>query len=48
MTLVPESGVRTREDLKRLESAGVDAVLIGETFVRAADVEAAVKEMFGS
>ena len=45
--LVSESGIRTREDLARLESAGVDAVLIGETFMRAPDVEAKVKELFG-
>jgi indole-3-glycerol phosphate synthase len=45
--LVSESGIRTREDLTRLESAGVDAVLIGETFMRAGDVEAKVKELFG-
>ncbi len=45
--LVSESGIRTREDLTRLESAGVDAVLIGETFMRAADVEAKVRELFG-
>ncbi|MHC4252592.1 MAG: indole-3-glycerol phosphate synthase TrpC, partial [Planctomycetota bacterium] len=45
--LVSESGIRTREDLARLGSAGVDAVLIGETFMRAPDVEAKVKELFG-
>ena len=45
--LVSESGIRTREDLARLESAGVDAVLIGETFMRAPDVEAKGREMFG-
>jgi indole-3-glycerol phosphate synthase len=46
VTLVSESGIRTRDDLKRLESAGVDAVLIGETFMRASDVEAKVGELF--
>ena len=45
--LVSESGIRPREDLARLESAGEDAVLIGETFMRAPDVEAKVKELFG-
>jgi indole-3-glycerol phosphate synthase len=45
---VSESGIKTREDLARLVSAGVDAVLIGETFMRAPDVEAKVKELFGS
>jgi len=45
--LVSESGIRTRDDLARLASAGVDAVLIGETFMRAPDVEVKVKELFG-
>ena len=47
VTLVSESGIKTPGDLKRLASAGVDAVLIGETFMRAADVEAKVREMLG-
>jgi indole-3-glycerol phosphate synthase len=46
--LVSESGIRTREDLARLEAAGVDAVLVGELFMRADDVEAKVREMLGS
>ena len=33
--LVSESGIRTRQDILRLEAAGVKAVLIGETFMRA-------------
>lgn len=34
---VAESGIRTREDMIRLEHAGVDAVLIGETLMRSSD-----------
>jgi len=45
--LVSESGIKTRADLKRLEAVGVDAVLIGETFMRANDVEGKVRELFG-
>ena len=45
--LVSESGIATREDLARLRAAGVDAVLIGEAFMRAGDVEAMVRELFG-
>jgi indole-3-glycerol phosphate synthase len=45
--LVSESGIKTRDDLKRLEAVGVDAVLIGETFMRVDDVEGKVKELFG-
>ena len=36
--LVSESGIRNRGDILSLEAAGVHAVLIGETFMRAADI----------
>jgi indole-3-glycerol phosphate synthase len=42
-TVVSESGFSTREQLDELERVGVDGVLIGETLMRAADVEAAVR-----
>ncbi len=45
--LVSESGIRTRQDLLRLQEAGVKAVLIGETFMRAADIGAKVDELRG-
>ena len=44
---VSESGVQTRADVARLEEAGVDAVLIGETLMRAADKRAALDELRG-
>ncbi len=44
---VSESGVETREDVRRLEEAGVDAVLIGETLMRAADKRAMLDELRG-
>jgi indole-3-glycerol phosphate synthase len=44
-TVVSESGFSNREQLDELERVGVDAVLIGETLMRAADVEAAVREL---
>ncbi len=47
MLLVSESGIRTPEDLRKLKDAGVDAVLVGELFMRAEDVEAEVRGMFG-
>lgn len=34
---VSESGIRTAEDIAELRSIGVDAVLIGETFMRSPD-----------
>ncbi len=36
---VEESGIRTRKDIETLEQCGADAVLIGETFMRAPDKE---------
>jgi indole-3-glycerol phosphate synthase len=45
--LVSESGIQTAADVRRLADAGVRAALIGETLMRAPDVEAKVKEMFG-
>jgi indole-3-glycerol phosphate synthase len=46
-TVVAESGFRTREQLAELERVGVDAVLIGETLMRADDPEAALRELTG-
>jgi indole-3-glycerol phosphate synthase len=45
--LVSESGIRTRQDVLRLEAAGVRAVLIGETFMRAPDIGAKLDELRG-
>jgi indole-3-glycerol phosphate synthase len=42
---VSESGIRTRQDIARLEEAGVDAVLIGETLMKATDKKAAITEL---
>lgn len=44
---VSESGVETREDVARLEEAGVDAVLIGETLMRAPDKAAMLDKLRG-
>jgi len=46
-TVVSESGFSSRDELDELERVGVDAVLIGETLMRAADIEAAVRELTG-
>lgn len=43
--LVSESGIRTRQDIERLRQAGVRAVLIGETFMRARDIGAKLDEL---
>ena len=44
---VSESGVRTAEDIRLLREAGVDAVLIGETLMRAEDKKAKLRELKG-
>ncbi|MEA2252505.1 MAG: indole-3-glycerol phosphate synthase, partial [Solirubrobacteraceae bacterium] len=46
-TVVSESGFHTREQLDDLERVGVDAVLIGESLMRAGDVEAACRALSG-
>jgi indole-3-glycerol phosphate synthase len=46
-TVVAESGFSSRDQLDDLERVGVDAVLIGETLMRADDIEAACLELTG-
>ena len=46
-TVVSESGFHAREQLDALERVGVDAVLIGESLMRAADPEAALRALTG-
>ncbi len=43
--MVAESGLKTREDIQRVRQAGAHAVLIGETFMRSADIGAKMKEI---
>lgn len=45
--IVAESGLETHEDIARLAELGVHAVLIGETFMKAGDIGAKVKEVIG-
>lgn len=44
--VVTESGIRTHADVVRMHRAGVHAFLIGETFMRAPDPGAKLKELF--
>jgi indole-3-glycerol phosphate synthase len=44
---VSESGIRTRADAARLQQAGVDAMLVGETLMRSPDVGAKIDELMG-
>ncbi len=45
---VSESGISTRDDVKALEAANVDAVLIGETLMRATDKKTKLAELRGT
>jgi indole-3-glycerol phosphate synthase len=45
--LVSESGIRTRADVERLQRAGVKAILVGESLMRASDPEAALRSLRG-
>ena len=47
-TVVSESGFHSRDQLDDLERVGVDAVLIGETLMRAADPEIACRDLTGA
>jgi indole-3-glycerol phosphate synthase len=44
---VAESGIRDGEDSRRLADAGYDAILVGETLVRASDRAAALRSLIG-
>ncbi|NMB33866.1 MAG: indole-3-glycerol phosphate synthase TrpC [Clostridium sp.] len=43
--VVSESGIRSREDITYLKGLGVDAVLIGETFMRAESIGEKIGEL---
>lgn len=45
--LVSESGIRTHDDVRKLEDAGVDAILVGESLMREPDIGAAVERLLG-
>lgn len=45
---VSESGIKTSADIEKLYENGTDAVLIGETLMRAADKKAALDELRGN
>ena len=45
---VSESGVKTARDVERLREIGADAVLVGETLMRAADKRAKLAELRGT
>ena len=46
--IVVESGLSNHSQISALKDLGVNAVLIGETFLRAEDIKAKVKELMGA
>jgi len=46
--VVSESGIKNRSDLEKLREWGVDAVLIGESLMSAANIAAKMKELFSA
>jgi indole-3-glycerol phosphate synthase len=44
--LVSESGIATGDDIARLRSVGIDAFLVGEAFMRAADPGVELRKLF--
>ena len=47
VTVVSESGIKTRADMARLRAAGVHAVLVGESLMRSPDIGAALDDLRG-
>lgn len=47
VAFIAESGIKSREDIERLEGAKVNAVLIGETLMRSPDKKAMLDELRG-
>jgi indole-3-glycerol phosphate synthase len=46
-TVVSESGIQSRQDVEAVRRLGIDAVLVGEALLTAADLEAKVRELIG-
>ncbi len=46
--LVSESGIRTHEDVQRLQAAGCRAILVGETLMRSPDIGGMVDQLLGN
>ena len=45
---VAESGISTREEVAHIESLGANAILVGETLVRAGNPRSAIKNLLGT
>lgn len=47
IAVISESGIKTRADVAQLEQAGVNGILVGETFMRASNKQAMINELRG-
>ena len=47
ITFVSESGIGSHTEVKRLQAADVDAILVGESLMRSDDIESATKKLLG-
>jgi indole-3-glycerol phosphate synthase len=45
--IVSESGIKTRDDVLKLEDASVDAILVGTVFMEADNIERKINELLG-
>ena len=45
--VVSESGIYTRDDVQKLQSAGINAILVGESLMRSPDIGKKVRELIG-
>jgi len=45
--IVSESGIKTRGDVKRLQDAGIDSILVGTAFLEVVDIEMKIDELMG-
>ncbi|HNR33738.1 MAG TPA: indole-3-glycerol phosphate synthase TrpC [Candidatus Hydrogenedentes bacterium] len=48
LALVSESGIHTRDHVRMLEDAGVDAILVGEALMTSPDIAAKIRELLGN
>lgn len=46
-TLVSESGIHNRRDVKMLEDGGVDAILVGESILTSGNIRGKIQELLG-
>ncbi len=46
-TLVSESGIHTRRDVRMLEDGGVDAILVGESILTSGNIRGKIQELLG-